>query len=126
MPIPTRARTSALGGYVTGHGSAQGGNANTHSWCRAPQCGQRERPQSGCANASIPSASGSENRAKNFWVSESPAAKSGKLDITRLAVAGSRPATDQSVQETRPQPMQPFPTIARLQMSPKSANEIPR
>jgi hypothetical protein len=24
MPIPTRARTSALGGYVTGHGIAQG------------------------------------------------------------------------------------------------------
>jgi hypothetical protein len=59
-------------------------------------------------------------------VSESPPAKSGKLDITRPAAAGSRPATDQSVQETRPQPMQPFPKIALLRMSPKSANEIPR
>ena len=53
-------------------------------------------------------------------------AKSGKLDVTRLAVAGSRTATDQSVQETHPQPMKPFPAIAGLRMSPKSADEIPR
>jgi hypothetical protein len=53
-------------------------------------------------------------------------AKSGKLDVTRPAVAGSRPATDQSVQETHTQPMKPFPALAGLRMSPKSANEIPR
>jgi hypothetical protein len=53
-------------------------------------------------------------------------AKSVKLDVTRPAVAGSLSATDQSVQETYSQPMQPFPSIAWLRMSPKSADEIPR
>jgi hypothetical protein len=49
---------------------------------------------------------------------------SGKLDVTPPAVAGSRPATDQSVQGTHPQPMKPFPALAELRMSPKSANEF--
>ena len=53
-------------------------------------------------------------------------AKSGKLDVTRPAVTGSRPATDQSVQGTQPQLMKPFPALEGLRMSPKSANEIPR
>jgi hypothetical protein len=64
MPIPTRARTSALGGYVTGHGSA-------------PHSGQRERPQTGRASASAPSASGSGNRQKNHGTRASTAVANG-------------------------------------------------
>jgi hypothetical protein len=41
-------------------------------------------------------------------------------------VTRSRPATDQSVQGTHPHLMKPFPAIAGLRMSQKSANEIPR
>ena len=36
-------------------------------WCW-PQCGQRDRPQSGCAGPSAPSARGSGYRAKNVFL----------------------------------------------------------
>jgi hypothetical protein len=53
-------------------------------------------------------------------------AKSGKLDVILPTVTGSRSATDQSVQGSRPQLMKPIPALARLRINPKSANEIPR
>jgi hypothetical protein len=48
------------------------------------------------------------------------------IDITPLAVAGSRPATDRSAQETPPLLMMPTAAPADLQMRRKSADEIPR
>jgi hypothetical protein len=74
----TMPRSPSARAFATNAGSSdRGGNAKAHSQCSAPHSGRRERPQTGRASASEPSASGSGNRQKNHGTRASTAVANG-------------------------------------------------
>jgi hypothetical protein len=87
----TMPRSPSARAFATNAGSSdRGGSAKAHSRCSAPHSGQRERPQTGRASASAPSASGSGNRQKNHGTRASTAVANGS---SQSGTPSHRPAS---------------------------------